>query len=375
MRHEQKTSLDCYLDGMTSQKRNVTLSMEDHSFIILSNDSSLATLATWSYPKIFVKEDWTDGLGGTFGYKDSPDASLIIYQKKLFERIRKRLRQRHQASFIIPVHYRHLLLMTICAVGVGFILFPAIRYISNWVTYLVPKSFETRLSDLLIEELKTEFKPCNDPKALADLQKITKRLSDATGIKDTVPEIYLFHSTSPNAFSLPGNRIAILSGFLNDSTSENEIAGVMAHEMGHMVKRDSLQAFIESQGIRVIIGLISSSNSYGDLAEFASFMQTMDYSRQKEFAADAYGASLLVKAGYSPEGLSSFLSKIDKEAQSNFLGSYSKYLEFLSTHPDTKERIKRIQMYAQKSRITSTNSLTKDQFLELKNACLSLPKR
>lgn len=361
-----------YMDGVTSQSRDVILSMTDQSLVI-SIDS--ASLAAWPYSKVFVKEDWINPIGAILGCKDNPDASLAIESQQQFQQILQRLLRRHQASFIIPTQYRHLFLMAIGAVVAGFILFPVISHLAGWATYLIPEPVEVRLGQLLIDEMANEFKPCNDKAALAGLRKITERLGLASGKKDASPQIYLFRSRDANAFSLPGKKIAVLSAFLNEATSENEVAAVMAHEMGHMVKRDSLEAFIESQGVGIIVGLIGSSGSYSGFAEFASFMQSMNYSRQKEFRADDYGAQLLVKAGYSPEGLSSFLSRMDKGGLGALLGQSSEYIEFLSTHPDTKERVKRIQAYSQKSGAAFTASLTQDEFLKLKNACRGLPER
>ncbi len=355
-----------YLDGVTSQSRDVSLLMTDQSLILMIDN---VALATWNYSKIFVKEDWINPTGAILGYKDNPDASLTLHNGQDFQRIQQKLTRRHQASFMIPTHYRHLFLMAVGAAAAGFLVFPAVSHLANWATYLIPQSVESKLGQIVIDKMSDEFRPCDDKAAIASLQKITKRLSLASGEKNTNPQIYLFHSSEPNAFSLPGQKIAVLSGFLSDARSENEIAAVLAHEMGHMSKRDSLEAFIESQGLGVIAGLIGSSGAYGGIAEFASFMQNMNYSRQKEFRADEYGAKLLIKAGYSPQGLSSFLSRIDREEKNGLLGKSAEYIEFLSTHPDTKERVKRIQTYSQKSEGILVESLTQDEFLRLKKAC------
>lgn len=357
-----------YLDGVTSQARDVTLLMTGSSLIISMNH---ITLDDWSYSKIFVKEDWIDAAGAVLGYKDNLDASLVIYNHQQFQKMQERLSTRHRASFMIPTHYRHLFLLALGATAAGFILFPIISNLAGLATYLVPQKVERKLGQLVIAQMETEFKPCDDKAAIASLQKITTRLEQFTGESNMHPDIYLFKSRIPNAFSLPGQKIAVLSAFLNEATSENEIAAVMAHEMGHMAKRDSLEGFIESQGITIIAGMIGASGSYGDMAKFASFVQNMKYSRQKEFRADEYGSLLLIKAGYSPQGLSSFLSRMDKKDDENGWGDSAKYIEFLSTHPDTKERIKRIGSYSRKSDVIFRPSLTQAEFLRLKDACRS----
>jgi predicted Zn-dependent protease len=358
-----------YLDGVTSQARDVSLSMTDQSLIISIDQE---TIAMWAYSKIFVKEDWINPTGAIIGYKDNLDASLTIHSQPQFQKIQQKLPRRHQASFIIPTQYRYLFLMAVGAVAAAFVLLPVIGHLAGLATYLIPSSLEKKFGQMMVDQMSNEFKPCDDKAAMASLQKISTRLAMQTGKKDIDPQIYLFKSSIQNAFSLPGEKIAVLSAFLNDAQSENEIAAVMAHEMGHMVKRDALEVFVESQGLGVITSLIGSSGSYGSVAQFASFMQTMNYSRKKEFQADEYGAILLVKAGYSPEGLSSFLSRMDKQGKTGLFGKaseYEEYIEFLSTHPDTKERVRRIGTYTQKSAASVTPSLTQGEFMALKNAC------
>ena len=355
-----------YLDGITSAPKIVSLSVTDQSLII---SMGTQTLAVWPFARLHVKEDWIKGAGVILGFKGNPDASLTIYNLKDFQSIKNKLSRKHRASSIIPSQYHHLLVLTAIAVAAVIVIFPLLTQLANMVTYLVPQYVEEKLGNYVITEMADEFTPCDDKVALSHLQVISHRLLAATDQKNMTVDIHFFKSSTPNAFSLPGQKIAVLSGFLHDAQSENEIAAVMAHEMGHIIKRDALEAFVESQGIGAIITLIGSSNSYGELTKFASLMQSMNYSRQKEFNADEYGAKLLIKAGYSPKGLSAFLLRMDKEHP--LLGGraaeYEEYLEFLSTHPDTKERVRRLNNF--KGKDAYTPSLKKDEFLRLKNAC------
>lgn len=356
-----------YFDGITSAPKIVTLSLTDQSLVIAQDGQ---TIAVWGYGRLHVKEDWTNGgAGAILGFKDNPDASLTIYNQKQFESIISRLPRKHRATSLIPSHYHHLFLMAIVAVAVVILAFPLFAQLASIVTYLVPKTMEEKLGNYALDDMADIFDKCDDKVALEHLQIITNRLIKASGDKDMKAEIHFFKSTTPNAFSLPGNKIAVLSEFLKDSKSENEIAAVLAHEMGHMAKRDALEAFIEEQGVNAIVTLIGSSGGYSDLTKFASFVQAMNYSRKKEFRADEYGAKLLLKAGYSPKALSSFLSRLDDEHPllNGKAAEYTEYLEFLSTHPDTKERVRRLNQLGGTD--TYKPSLTTAQFTRLKQAC------
>lgn len=341
--------------------------MTDQSLIITSEGKSPII---WPYTKIFVKEDWHDVTGAILGFKDNLDAGLAIHDYRHFITIQKRLSKRSKASFIIPTQYRYLFLMIFGAVISLFLLFPLLAHLSSFITFFIPYSLEKKLGDIVLTDMSDEFRPCDDKEVIASLQKITDRLYNSLDNKELKPEIHLFKSYSPNAFSLPGGKIAVLSGLLVDVKSENEIAAVLAHEMGHMVKRDSLEAFVESQGFNLIASMIGSSGAYGGVAEFASLMQAMNYSRKKEFAADEFGTGLLIKAGYSPKGLSLFLNRMDK--QDSGIRKIIKYVEFLSTHPDTKERIKRIDKTSGSEKYRA--SLTPDEFISLQKACSTVLK-
>jgi predicted Zn-dependent protease len=357
-----------FLDGMTSKPQQVRLSFTDQSLLLLG-DADVIT--TWPYIKILVKEDWVDGVGAILGHKDHPDAGLSIYREQDFKKIQQKLSRRDRASFIIPTQYRHIFLMALGAVAAGFILFPVVTNMASFMTHFIPKSAERQLGDFAISQLSLEYTPCNDPVALRHLQTISKRLLAGTNEKNAVLDIHIFRADTANAFSLPGEKFAVLSAFLNDAQSENEVASVMAHEMGHLEKHDALEGFVQSQGLSIIGAMAGTSGSYGDVTKFASFLQTMNYSRKKEFDADEYGAKLLLKTGYSPKGLASFLSRMDK-MDNGMMGEVIRHAEFLSTHPNTEERVKRIKAFGGTDAYKP--SLSVEEFKDLKNACRSISK-
>lgn len=347
-----------YLDGVSSKKNIVQISLTDQSLVIQTEG---ATLAVWNYGHISVKEDWVDQTGAILGYQDTPDAALIIRQKSEFDQITQKLPRRNRASFLIPSGYRYLFLFLLASVAVVMFALPLFGQLASMMSYLIPQSVERSFGELIISDMGREYKPCEDKQVLASLEKITDRLLKVADTEYKEVDIRLFHSDTANAFSVPGQKIAILSAFLHEAESENEVAGVLAHEIGHMVKRDSLEAFVQAQGLNMMAIMIGSSGSYGGVAELASYMQAMNYSRKKEFMADEFAVALLDKANYSSKGLSSFLGRIMEKDERELS------LELLSTHPDTVERIDRINRA--KGHKNSQLSLTQEEFKYLQKAC------
>jgi len=118
--------------------------------------------------------------------------------------------------------------------------------------------------------------------------------------------------------------------------------------------------------------MFAGGSSYSNVADMAIGLSTLSYSRSKELAADDYAKDLLQKAGYGTEGIISFLSRL-KEESPDLLQTIEDKFSFLSTHPTTVERIKRLQ--TEKSITPQKQILTKEEFSQLKNACRPSSKR
>lgn len=354
-------------DGQTSQPKEVRVEISGHTLLIMQGKDALAQ---WSYADIFVKEDWVDGIGAILGCTKSSDASLAILDHRCFLSLQSRLPRNQQASFLISTRWRTLFALTVLSVAAVWALFPVVSRMANLMTHLVPASAEQKLGEIALSSMKDEFTLCEDPAAKAALNKIIARLNEQVEGSSVRPDIYLFRTDVANAFTLPGSRMAIFSGLLHGAKNETELAGVLAHEIGHMVKRDPLEAYIEAQGFGAVAGLAGSSGAYGGVAQVATVMQTLKYSREKEFAADHYAVGLLHRAGYSADGLSGFLARMDKEESGELEKALSTF-EFLSTHPDTEARIQLIARDATNSKIAGHKkaSLNDVEFRHLKEAC------
>lgn len=352
-----------FLDGKTSRVIVPRVSFSEQSILVYEED---VLLAQWPCTDVFVKEDWADGIGGTFSFKGNPDAGLVVYNRQIFLKIQSRLSRRDRATYLISTKVRSLLLLGGVAALSAFLLFPLVGKISVVASYFVSDAFEAKLGDITLSEMGEIYKPCSDPVAVAHLQKITDRLVAASEYPDIKPNLRLFRSRDINAFTVPGRHMVVLSGFLKNAQTENEIAAVMAHELGHMVKRDPLEAFMNAQGFNIIAAMMGSSGAYGDVTKLVSTMQNLSYSREKEYAADAYAARVLTDAGYNPDGLSSFLTRVEAEEKKG-IGKYVSSFELFSTHPDTVERIRRIHSVTRPEGYRAV--LGQAEFERLRQAC------
>lgn len=178
-------------------------------------------------------------------------------------------------------------------------------------------------------------------------QKIVR---DTTAKKS--PWKYQFHLLADdqvvNAFALPGGQIFITLGLLDKLQTEAQLAGVLSHEMGHVIERHSSQQMAKSQlGNTFVVAVGAAANSQGRsgqidplvIASVVNQMFQLRYSRHDESEADTWGLKLMEEAGYDPRAMIQVMEVL-KQA-----GGHGHNLELFQTHPNPDLRIEQIKTY------------------------------
>ncbi len=138
--------------------------------------------------------------------------------------------------------------------------------------------------------------------------------------------------TTQNAFCTPGGYIYVYTGLIHYLESEDQLAGVMGHEMAHAEKRHSTDALTRSLGAEILLNLVFGQGK-GQLARIASGVMELNYGRDAETEADNCSVEWLYKTSYNPIGAAGFFEKIEKQGKGPGIP------EFLSTHPNPDNRI------------------------------------
>lgn len=197
----------------------------------------------------------------------------------------------------------------------------------------LPPDSERLLGQLAVAQLLAGEETIAAGPAAAAVQTITDRLVAA--IPDNPGyefDVQLVASDQVNAVAFPGGQIVVYSGLLAEAGSADEVAGVLAHEISHVLHRDGLRQLISRLGGAAVVRLALGG---GDLAGLIAQLGELDqlaYSREQEQAADGAGLQVLVAAGLPPQALPDFFSRLQRQ-EAESLPS------FLSTHPDTAARI------------------------------------
>ncbi|MDQ7988705.1 MAG: M48 family metallopeptidase [Candidatus Dactylopiibacterium sp.] len=205
----------------------------------------------------------------------------------------------------------------------------------------VPESWQQALADSTLDTLdKAGFAASRLPPARQ--QQITRAFADWQQGTAHPPYRLLFRRNAmlgANAFALPGGNIVLLDGLVEDARGDEEILGVLAHELGHVAHRHVLRQLIQSSTIAVAAGIW-----FGDVSALATATSTLvslRYSRGFEQEADTYAATLMLANGADPRRLGAFLQRLENaDATAPDATDAGALAEtYLSSHPLTRERM------------------------------------
>ncbi|NNE44309.1 MAG: M48 family metalloprotease [Gemmatimonadetes bacterium] len=184
-----------------------------------------------------------------------------------------------------------------------------------------------------------------DAEAQALLDRIGERLVNHSAARDTQWRFDFHLLADPqtvNAFALPGGQVFITAALYSRFTSEGQLAGVLGHEIGHVVARHSAQRIAKSgltQGLTGAVLVASGESGYGSaqIAQMIGQMINMQYGRDDELQSDELGVLFMAEAGYDPRALVDVMRILEEASGDN------RQPEFMSTHPSPDNRVARIR--------------------------------
>lgn len=210
----------------------------------------------------------------------------------------------------------------------------------------VPLQWEEQLGASLLEELKRESATCPDPERQRAVEQIVQRLT-STGL----PASYQFRVTIlddsiVNALAAPGGYIVVYRGLLETTETPEELAGVLAHEIQHVVQRHGVKAVLQEIPLRLVLAAVTGDAGItGQVLNTAVTLGALRYRRRDEEAADREGMRMLQAARIASDGMIRFFSRLEEKGE-----DVPAVLAYLSTHPRNRARIAELERLAAEAR-------------------------
>jgi beta-barrel assembly-enhancing protease len=329
-----------YLDGRTAVRRRAKVGLTRTGLrIALEEGESLF----WPFEAIrqsrsfYGKEQIRLERGG-----DTPE--ILQVPATLFVRKLKEVSPEWKGRFRAPARRKKwaavVLLSIAGAAGVTTgLYFWGIPALASFLTPYIPVVWEEQLGESVIDTLAPAEKRCLDPARAQRLESILNKLNSSASPSPYSFRVMVVNFPAVNAFAAPGGTIVIFQGLLERTRTAEELAGVMAHEMQHILRRHATRALLQQLSMKVILAAATGDATglaYG--LEGASTLGMLRYNRQNEEEADREAVRMLMAAGIDPGGLTTFFEAIQREDEKSL-----KLPAYFSTHPELKERILKLK--------------------------------
>ena len=349
-----------YFDGISSRAWTCKIDVRNEE-ILIQIDETLKIIS-WKIKDLISKELTDSTL--TIKYGKFPHETLEIVGDRaldFYELIAENsilgksnvLWHRKKTPIIIALIFSFIFLCV-------FSYWTLIPWLGEKATLIVPKDTEIELGASIAEN----FKQTEEINVASS--KLLNQFIDSLRVKEAYPiNITVVNSPTVNAFALPGGHIFVYSGIIDKMKNYNELVALLSHEITHVTHQHSLKSLGRSAATSIFI-----SGLFGDISgisagilDQASQLKQLRYSRELETEADQHGVDFMIKYKVSPDGMIRLMQILDAEGEKQ-----DGFMKYLSTHPETKERINTLKS---NNRITTTfkeNQSLKAIFSDIKQS-------
>ena len=207
----------------------------------------------------------------------------------------------------------------------------------------VPAEWEQQLGDGAMADLKGQETFVEDARLQTNLVRAVAPLMGVVPTNALGFKFYIMQSPEPNAFALPGGHVVVTTSLLELADRPEQVAGVVAHELAHVIRKHALRKILSSAGPYLLCRVFLGGNSglMGVLAGSSQLLVCQTFSQEYELEADDVGWQLLLAAHIDPRGLTEMLKKFKAEQERMKL--VGRVPQAFSSHPATTKRIRRLE--------------------------------
>ena len=343
-----------YFDGTCSARNDVVVETTAAGLQIFSSDRHL--LDEWLYAEL-RRQAAPDGVLRLGRHGETMLARLEIRDSALASAIEDRAVTLDRGGAAERRLRRKVVILSLAAVvSLIFTAIIGVPVLATRVTPLVPIAVEQKLGDAVDNQIRATLDTkhlgagfvcdtgANGAAGRAALDKLVGRLKAAAALPYPV-RVDVVRRPDFNAFALPGGHIYAFQGLIDRAQSPDEVAGVLAHEIGHVAHRDGTRTVLQAAGLSFLFGMMLGDFVGGGAVVIAAkTVVRSSYSRRVEMSADLYSVGLMRKVGGDPRALATILTRVTTDKDEG--------IKILADHPDTKDRVVAINAISPKGAAT-----------------------
>ena len=355
-------------DGETAARREVSFEIDASAGWLKISRQDGRALATWPLAGLLEARDhgWGKAL---VVYPQGSDARLVI--SGVYEVRQMRLAAPNMRRAVVDRRQLRRVFKWAAgaAAALALLLFVILPGLADLLARWIPPEREAAFGRGLLTQfarLLTDTEDsdglCRDPVADAALAGLAARLTGPTDLPYPI-EIHIMNHPMVNAFALPGGQVVLMRGLIDAAADGQEVAAVLAHEIGHVVARDPTRIALRAAGSAGLLGLFFGDFAGGSIAAALSeALMQASYTREAETAADAFGHAALARADLPPEAMARFFERLRAE----FGDADGPVAAFLS-HPRLADRIAAAE--AADGGEADAQAFSDDDWAALRNIC------
>lgn len=201
----------------------------------------------------------------------------------------------------------------------------------------IPPAWEQKLGEAAYRDFLLQQSVVREGPAVTAVHDIVQRLSEKIPDNPYTFEVAVVKSDVVNAFALPGGYVVVFTGLMKKAESGEEVAGVLSHELNHVLQRHGLERIVKQLGLAAVVTIVLGDQQglIGLMKQVGVELLTLKFGREQETEADVTGLRLLHRAKIDPAGMIRFFDRLSEQDKER--------VEILSTHPMSESRAARLK--------------------------------
>lgn len=222
-------------------------------------------------------------------------------------------------------------------VGLGLMVWFGSDLIVEWAVARIPVQWEQKLGETVYQDFLSKETVLKEGPAVSAVQEMTQRMTAKIPNNPYTFQVSVVQSPVVNAFALPGGYVVVFTGLMKKAESGEEVAGVLSHELNHVLQRHGMERLVKMMGLAAVVSILVGDQQglIGLARQLGLELATLKFGREQETEADVTGIRLLSDARIAPDGMIRFFERLSEKDKER--------VELFSTHPMSAARAERLK--------------------------------